>query len=195
MAGNDPFAPLADACRVAVAALRDARVPFLLGGSFAAWARGGPRPGKDLDFMVRPQDADPALAALVATGMRAEHPPEEWLVKAWHGETMIDIIFQPAGLRIDDAVFDRADRIAVLAVETPVMALEDVLTTKLMALDEHALDYASLIGIARACREQIDWSDVRQRTAASPYARAFFALTAELEIGPPAQVTNRIEAA
>lgn len=201
MTANDPFAPLAEACRMAVAALRDAGVPFLLGGSFAAWARGGPQPGKDLDFMVAPDDAEAALAALVAVGMRAERPPEEWLVKAWHGQTMIDIIFHPAGVRIDDDVFARADRISVLAVETPVMALEDVLTTKLMALDEHALDYGSLLGIVRACREQIDWTELRRRTADSPYARAFFALTTELGItaATPSAATHnrpgRIEAA
>jgi hypothetical protein len=184
MTRNDSFAPLAETCRASVAALRDARVPFLLGGSFAAWARGGPRPGNDLDLIVRPDDADAALAALVGAGMRAERPPEEWLVKAWHGETMVDIIFRPAGLEIDDAVFERADLIAVLAVETPVMALNDVLTAKLMALDEHSLDYRSLLGIVRACREQVDWSELRRRTSQSPYARTFFTLTAELGVGP-----------
>lgn len=196
MSPNDSFAPLADACRVAVAALRDARVPFLLGGSFAAWARGGPQPGKDLDFMVRPSDADAALTALVDAGMRAERPPEEWLVKAWHRDAMIDIIFQPTGLEIDDGAFERADLIAVLAVETPVMALDDVLTTKLMALDEHSLDYGSLLGIVRACREQIDWSELHRRTSQSPYARAFFALASELGIAPRIEpARGRIEAA
>jgi hypothetical protein len=58
------------------------------------------------------------------------------------------------------------------------------LTTKLMALDEHSLDYGSLLGIVRACREQVDWVQLRRRTSASPYARAFFALTDELGISP-----------
>ncbi|MFL5863886.1 MAG: hypothetical protein ACJ780_24445, partial [Solirubrobacteraceae bacterium] len=62
---NDAFAPLAETCRIAVAALRDAGIRFALAGSFAAWARGGPQPGKDLDVMVKPQDADGALNALV----------------------------------------------------------------------------------------------------------------------------------
>lgn len=179
---NDYFAPLADAFRIGVAAMRQAGVPFLLAGSFAAWARGGPRPGKDLDFMVRPEDADAALQALVSVGMRAERPPEEWLLKAWHGDAMIDVIFLPSGLELCDEVFERAELISILAVETPVMALEDVLVTKLMALDEHSLDYGSLLGIARACREQIDWPSLRERTAASAYAKAFFTLTDELGV-------------
>jgi hypothetical protein len=176
MTVNDAFAPLAQTCRIAVAALRDAELRFALAGSFAAWARGGPQPGKDLDFMVKPADADAALAALARVGMRPERPPEEWLVKAWNGDTMVDVIFHPAGLEMTDEVLDRAETIAVLAIDTPVMALEDVLVTKLMALDEHTLDYSGLLGIARACREQIDWEALRERTRSSPYALAFFAL-------------------
>jgi hypothetical protein len=49
-----------------------------------------------------------------------------------------------AGLELTDEVFDRADTMSVLAVNMRVMALEDVLSTKLATLDEHALDYSSL---------------------------------------------------
>jgi Uncharacterised nucleotidyltransferase len=166
----------------AVATLRGAGVPFLLGGSFAAWARGGPEPQNDLDLMVRPADAEAALGALADAGMRPERPPEEWLFKAWHDEVMIDVIFRPAGLDLTDEVFARAETIPVLAVSTPVMALDDVLTTKLHALGEHALDYTQLLGIARALREQIDWRQLQARCADSPYAQAFFTLVDELGI-------------
>lgn len=184
MTPNDSFAALIDAFRTGVAAMRRADVPFLLAGSFAAWARGGPQPGKDLDFMVRPADAEAALQALADAGMRPERPPEEWLLKAWHGEAMIDVIFRPSGLEMNDEVFARAEMISILAIETPVMDLADVLTTKLMALDEHSLNYGSLLGIARACREQIDFGALARRTAASPYARAFFTLTEALGVSP-----------
>jgi hypothetical protein len=132
--------------------------------------------------MVKPQDAEAALQALVNAGMRPERPPEEWLFKAWAGDTMVDLIFGPAGLEMTDEVLERAEPIPVLAVETPVMALEDVLVTKLMALDEHNLNYTSLLGIARACREQIDWAGLERRTRESPYARAFFELIRGLSI-------------
>src|SRR5947209_20371181 len=73
-----------------IAAFRDAEVPALLGGSLAIWARGGPETRHDLDFMVKPQDAERALDALEAIGMRAERPPEGWLFKAWDGDVLVD---------------------------------------------------------------------------------------------------------
>ncbi len=177
------FQALAETLKIAAAALREARVEFMLGGSVAAWARGGPCPDSDLDLAIRPQDADAALGALAAAGMRPERPPEEWLFKAWRDDVMVDLIFHPSGLAMDDQIFARADVLPVLAVAMPVMALEDVLIAKLHSLDEHALDYSSLLAIARAVREQIDWSALRAR-AQTPYAKAFFTLVQELGIAP-----------
>jgi len=173
---------LIDALKLAVATLRERHIQFVLGGSVAAWARGGPEPKNDLDLMVRPPDADAALAALADAGMRPERPPEEWLFKAWHGSVMVDLIFEPSGLEIADEVFERADAIPVMAVATPVMALEDVLVTMLCSIDEHTLDYSRLVAIARALREQIDWGRLRARTATSPYTPAFFTLVESLGI-------------
>jgi hypothetical protein len=181
---SEEFGALIDTLKVAVATLRDREVPFVLGGSLAAWARGGPEPQNDLDLMIKPADAEAALAALTGAGMRPERPPEEWLYKAWRGDVMIDLIFQPSGLEITDEVLERGETISVAAVATPVMALEDVLLTMLCAIDEHTLDYSRMVAIARALREQIDWAQLENRTAHSPYAQAFFTLVRALGIAP-----------
>jgi hypothetical protein len=183
---EQPFSDLEATLKRAAHALRAADIPFLLGGSLASWARGGPESRHDLDLMIREADAEPALAALEAAGMRPEHPPEEWLVKAWDGDVLVDLIFSPKGLPIDDAVLARGETMSVLAMEMRVMAIEDVVITKLMALNEHALRYESLLEIARALREQIDWGHVRSATASSPFARAFFVLCEGLGIVPEA---------
>lgn len=185
MAHRETFNALIGTMKIAVAALRDANVPFVLGGSAAAWARGGPEPDNDLDLMVPPAHADAALEALAVAGLRPERPPEEWLYKAWHGDVMIDIIFRPTGLEVSDDVLKRADTISIMAISTPVMALEDVLVTMLCALDEHALDYSRLLAITRALREQINWSSLRTRTSTSPFANAFMTLVGELGLAPP----------
>jgi hypothetical protein len=174
-----------ESLKKAVAALREAGVPFLLGGSLAVWARGGPETQHDLDFVIKPEDADRALEVLAGVGMRVEKPPEEWLHKAWDGDVLIDVIFAPRGLDVTDEVMERGEFLHVTGITIPVMALDDVLATKLMALHEHQLDYTSVLTIARAVREQIDWDSLRTRTAQSPYAKAFFTLCDELEIVPP----------
>jgi Uncharacterised nucleotidyltransferase len=180
---NDDFDAMVATLKKAASTLRDADVNFMLGGGLAVWARGGPESDHDLDLMVRPEDAERALAVLGDAGFRAERPPESWLLKAWDdNDVMVDLIFEPVGLPIGDAAFERADYLEVEAVGMQVMALEDVLVTKLLALDEQALDYQGLVQTARPVREQVDWEDVRARTAGSPYAAAFFTLVEELGI-------------
>jgi predicted nucleotidyltransferase len=169
----------------AAAALRDAGVPFLLGGSLASWARGGPETRHDLDLLIKHEDVEAALEALEAVGMRSERPPEEWLVKAWDGDVLVDLIFWPKDLPVDDEVIARGEELSVLGMQMRVMGLEDMLVTKLNALSEHALRYESLLRISRALREQVDWEQVRARTRQSPFARAFFVLLEGLEILEP----------
>ena len=176
------FDELKEVLKPAAAVLRDAEVPFLLGGGLACWARGGPESEHDLDFMVKPEDADRALKAFEEAGLRVEKPPEKWLYKAWLDGVMIDIIFEPKGNVIDDAMFERGDDLEVNAVPMRVMALEDVMATKLLAMGEHEVDYDSVLEIARSLREQIDWDVVWRKTSDSPYARAFFYLAEELRI-------------
>ena len=177
------FEMLLEGMRRAGAALRDAGVPFALAGSLATWARGGTETDHDVDFVLKPRDAERALDALAAAGFRCERPPENWLYKAYDEfETLIDLIFAPNNVPVDDALLDRADVFEVYAVELPVLAAGDVLATMLLALGEHRLDYDRPLGVARSLREQIDWEYVRGRTCDSPYARAFVVLAEELGI-------------
>jgi Nucleotidyl transferase of unknown function (DUF2204) len=182
---QQPFSDIEATLKKAGAALREADVPFLLGGSLASWARGGPETRHDLDLMIKREDVERAVAALRAAGMRAEDPPEEWLVKAWDGDVLVDLIFAPKGLTMDDDVIARGEELPVLSMQMRVMALEDVLITKLMAITEQHLRYESPLAIARALRERIDWGQVRAATVSSPFARAFFVLLEGLEIVPP----------
>ena len=170
------FHDLLGTMKRASAALREAQIEFMLGGGLAIWARGGPPTDHDVDLYLRRRDADLALDALVAEGMRGERPPEDWLLKAWEGDNLVDLIFRPAGGEIDDEHFARASRLEVNAQRLLVASIDDVLVTKLLALSEQEPDYRPILEVARALREQIDWTDVARRTHASPFARAFFTL-------------------
>lgn len=177
---------LTDSLKRSVAALENAGVPYLLGGGLGCWARGGPPSSNDIDLMLKREDAERAQEVLAEAGMRPETPPEQWLLKAWDGEILIDLIFEPSGMRIDDEVIARGERLSVMAMDVDVMDLDDILITKLMALDEHSADYGDMILITRSLREQIDWARLREETAESPFAVAFFVLADGLEICPAA---------
>src|SRR5205807_5024781 len=129
------------------------------------------------------EHADAALAAFEAAGWKTERPPEGWLYKTWHENgALVDLIFNPASGPITDQIIERAPVGEVMALRINVSTLEDVMVSKLMAMTEQEPDFASVLEWARALREQIDWNEVRTRTQASPFAKAFFTLVEALGI-------------
>jgi predicted nucleotidyltransferase len=184
------FERLLAAMKKAGGALNEAGVPFVLGGGLACWARGAPKTEHDVDLLVKPEDAERAQETLARAGMRTEMPPEGWLLKAYDDGVLIDLIFDPHDGPIDDGTFERAEELEVHAMRMKVAALEDVLVQKLLALREQEPDFSSVLELARALREQVDWDEVRERTRESPFAKAYFTLLDELEI-VPAQLGSR----
>lgn len=177
------FEDLLTTMKHAAGVLDEAGVPYVLGGGLACWARGAPKTEHDVDFLVKPEDAERAQQALADAGMRTEKPPEGWLLKAYDDTgVLVDLIFDPQGGPVDDATFERAEEMEVQAMRMNVAALEDVIVQKLLALNEQRPDYSSVLELARSLREQVDWGEVRERTKDSPFAAAYFTLLDELEI-------------
>jgi hypothetical protein len=179
---DDARAALQDGLRLTAVALSQADIPYALCGGYAAWARGAPEPDHDADFVIREADVDKAKAVISAAGLEVADPPEGWLFKAFHEGQLVDVLFRMCGQPIDDGLFDRCDTLPVLAVRMPVMEATDILATKLLVLEEHYCDFARLLPVARALREQIDWARLREEVEPNPFARAFLYLLDELDI-------------
>lgn len=179
-AGSD--ATLRAALKRVAVVLKDADIPFALGGGYAAWARGGPEPEHDVDFLIAEDDLERALDRLTQAGLRAEHPPEDWLVKVFDGDDLVDLIHHPTGRPVTRAMIERAEEIRVDSVVMPVVSATEIVVTKLLALTEHYCDFAKLLPVVRALREQVDWEFVRSDTADSPFAEAFLLLSHRLGI-------------
>ncbi|MDQ4030249.1 MAG: nucleotidyltransferase family protein, partial [Actinomycetota bacterium] len=107
------FDELLHAMKRAAAILRDAEISYALSGGLAAYARGGPQTEHDVDFFLKPSDAEGALAALEEAGYRPERPPEEWLFKAYDPEVgvLVDLIFDPSGGPVTDEWLARAEEL------------------------------------------------------------------------------------
>lgn len=181
---------LLDSLKRAAATLREGSVPFALGGGLAAWARGGPPTEKDIDLLIREDDAEKALLLCAQAGFNTARPPEGWLVKAFDGDVLVDLIYRPSGFVVDDALLARCDELTVHAVPMRVMRADDLVVTKLLSLTEHHLDYGPVLEICRSLREQIVWAHVWEHTRHSPFARAFFVLAAELGIADTTALTG-----
>jgi hypothetical protein len=177
------FPELIEAMKAAAGILNDSEIEFVLGGGLSAWARGGPRSEHDVDFLIKPEDAEHALEVFDAAGWKTERPPEGWLYKTWHENgALVDLIFDPASGPITQEIINRAHEDEVMALRAKVATLEDVLVSKLLAIKEQELNFSSVLEWSRALREQIDWREVRERTKESPFAKAFFVLIEELGI-------------
>ncbi|HEU0129456.1 MAG TPA: nucleotidyltransferase [Mycobacteriales bacterium] len=181
MPNDDPQAIL-DSCKRAAAILTEAKVPFAIGGGIACWCYGAPESDHDVDIMLREEDARGAQELLATHGMKPVDPPEDWLVKVYDGDVLIDLIFRPEGLPITDEVIERAPVRDVNAMKMRVLRLEDVFVTKLLSYNEHHLDFLGLLAVARAVREQVDWQAVSEAVDHSPFAAAFLTLVERLGI-------------
>jgi hypothetical protein len=171
--------------RVAVS-LKESGIPFALIGGYAVWARGGPEPDHDVDFLVARDDAAAAAQWLANDGFQVVQPPEDWLFKVFTDGTMVDVIHRDAGLPATREAVEDADDLEVLSIRMPVLAATRLVVQRLMAMDEHACDFGRQLPVARSLREQVDWARVEEQTEGNDFAAAFLNLLQRLAVVDPA---------
>ncbi|CAA9221862.1 MAG: hypothetical protein AVDCRST_MAG41-541 [uncultured Corynebacteriales bacterium] len=176
-------ADLLETVKKAAVALKKADIPFAVCGGWAVYARGGPRSEHDADFALRERDVPTALDALLAAGFTGDdEAPEDWLAKVWDRGNLVDLIFRLSGEPVSDDILGRVETLEVGSVQMPVLSATDLVVTKLLTYRDHYADFGSSLPMVRALREQVDWAEVRERTAASPFAEAFVFLADRLGI-------------
>ncbi len=176
---------LREALKRAASALKADGPPFALAGSYALWVHGAPEPAHDVDFVVAEDDVEAAAATLSKAGFDIRRPPEEWLFKAAltvDGPVLVDVLHRINRVPVETSLIERAEIKDVLALAIPVLSPTEVLTQKLLALHEHHCDFATLLPLVRAVREQLDWSELGGKTSDNPFAAAFLLLCDKLGI-------------
>jgi hypothetical protein len=179
--GNDEQERLREGLKRVAVSLKEIGAPFALAGGYAAWAHGSPEPLHDVDFQVRAEDAARIAEGLATRGLEVEQPPEDWLFKVRVGVVVVDLIHRAQGTSVPE-VLEAAEEMAVLSVWMPVLSATDVVTGKLLAMDEHYCDLAAVLPTMRALREQVDWHLVRRRAAGAPFAETMLFLLERLEV-------------
>jgi Uncharacterised nucleotidyltransferase len=174
-------ADLLETVKKAAVELKQAGVPFALCGGWAVYARGGPRSEHDADFALLERDVPRALDALGAAGLRVDtDAPEDWLAKVRDRGNLVDLIFRLSGEPVTEDVLAHTDTLEVGSVQMPVLSATDLVVTKLLTYRDHYADFGAGLPMVRALREQVDWAEVRRRTARSPFAEAFLLLADRL---------------
>jgi Uncharacterised nucleotidyltransferase len=181
---------LREALKRVATALKETGVPFALAGGYAAWARGGPEPSHDADFLIDPDDAEKVAASLEEKGLEVVRPPEDWLFKVFSDGAMVDVLYRAAGSDVVGPTLERAMEVEVLSVWMPVLSATDVIVQKFSVLTERYCDLGAVLPSARALREQVDWDLVRHTVAGNPYAEVTVELLERLGIIGPAGGTS-----
>lgn len=182
---TDAQQDLREALKLVAVTLKRGGVPFALAGGYALWARGGPEPDHDVDFVVAEADAGRAAELLATEGLDVVQPPEDWLFKVYVDGALVDVLFRTGGEPVAREMLAEADRIEVGSVRMPVLSATVLMGQKLNALEEHACDFGRILPVARAVREQVDWAEVRAATAGNDFAVALLVLLERLGVIEP----------
>jgi len=170
------------------ALLKQTGFPFALAGSVAVYAHGGVQNLQhDVDFCIRPEDAEAVAEALRAAGLPVRRPPEDWLLKATCLGQQVDLIFELAHQPVTTELLGRAQNLSVDSVHMPVLSATDLIRSLMAAFSEHHCDFGAVLPIARTLREKIDWDDVRRTCAGAPMPDAFLYFLERLDVIPPQQ--------
>ncbi|MFG2359903.1 hypothetical protein [Streptomyces sp. NPDC048521] len=183
---QDRSQAILEAAKQIGALLKRASHPFALAGSVAVYAHGGSRYLQhDADFCVLPEDADAVAATLREAGLAVRIPPEDWLLKTTcHGQN-VDIIFALAHQPVTKDMLDRAHTLPVDSVLMPVLSPTDLIRSLISAFSEHYCDFGSVLPVARAVREKVDWDTVRASCGDQPMPAAFLFLLERLNVIDP----------
>lgn len=146
--------------REAVRELTEAKIPFLLAGTYAVCAYTGIRRAtKDLDFLCKAGDYPRILGHFKQRGYAIEIEDERWLAKVRHGDAFFDVIFSsPNGtMPVGDVWFEHARQIEFLGMPVLLVAPTELIWSKAFIQLRHRYDGADVVHVLLKQHHDIDW--------------------------------------
>ena len=141
------------------------RVPYAIAGAFALQEHTGiRRDTKDLDLFLTSENALRALAILREEGFRCEICDPVWLFKAHRDGFFVDLItgMSNATIVVEDEWIRRAKPAIVHAVQSRVLAAEELLASKLFVTRRERFDGADIAHVIYATQGRLDWQRILQ---------------------------------
>jgi hypothetical protein len=162
--GTEPRDPQI-AYALALQALVEAKVPFLVGGGWALFSYLGRwRSTKDIDVFVAAEHLEDTLYAMARAGFRVEIADTAWLAKATLDEALIDIIFcSYNGLfPVDGSWYENGRPAEVLGVPVKVVGPEEMIVSKCFVGARDRFDGGDVAWLIRAVGPALDWDRVER---------------------------------
>lgn len=145
-------------------------VAYLVFGGIAVWAYGRRRKTRDIDLLIKRQDADRVLAILSQANFATERTDNRWIYKAAIDGVSIDLIFEAKGeFRLTDEILQRKRQLKLDNYSFNIIDPENLLILKILAKKEiRPADWYDGLSILFNLKEQFDWSYFQKK--AQPYA-------------------------
>ncbi len=146
--------------------LAEAKVPFLLGGTYAFEVYtdvGGAT--KDLDIFLKGSDLKAALEALEGCGYQTSVHSPHWIAKVRDGKEVVDLIFNSGNgmCPVDDAWFRHARPAEVLGQQVRIVPVEEMIWQKSFIQERERFDGADVLHLIRVHGRTLDWERLADR--------------------------------
>jgi hypothetical protein len=152
--------------RDALAILKEADVPHLVGGAYAfARYTGIERHTKDFDVFLARDDFGRAAWAFQKAGYRAELTFPHWIGKAYKGEDFVDLIFSAGNgvAEVDAKWFEHAVAEKVFDVDVLLIPAEEMIWSKGLIMERERFDGADVAHVIHAVGPKLDWQRLLDR--------------------------------
>jgi hypothetical protein len=146
--------------------LREAKVPYLVGGAYAfARYTGIVRHTKDFDVFLHRRDFDAALDAFARAGYSVDRTFPHWLGKAFQGDDFVDLIYGSGNgvARVDDRWFEKAPEDEVLGIPVRLIPAEEMIWSKSFIMERERFDGADIAHVLHARHAELDWQRLLER--------------------------------
>ena len=155
---------------VAIHALRNAGLKFMLGGGFAFAAFTGRwRDTKDIDFYIEPGDREAAAAVLAKAGFSDYYSrrayDRKWIYRSTKSGVIVDLIWAMANQRaqVDGSWLARSACLTIRGETLPVLPIEEMVWCKLYVVQRDRCDWTDVFNLLAAVGEQMDWELLVER--------------------------------
>jgi hypothetical protein len=150
--------------------LREAGIPYLVGGTYAMEHHAGLIRGtKDLDLFVRRADWSRVDETLTPQGLTCELVHSHWLGKARDGAAFVDLIFSGGNglVEVDDDWLRHGVPSVILEVPVHLVGAEEMIWSKSFVMERERYDGADVAHMLRQSGASLDWARLVARFGAN----------------------------